>query len=256
MTRLDYTASFQRIEKKYLLTGEQFAQLAAMLSEYMEPDEYGLSTICNLYLDTEDDLLVRRSLARPNYKEKMRLRSYGVPGDDDPAFLEIKKKAGGVVYKRRVELPYRQAMAYLRGECPLPKGQITSEIDYMVKRYRLQVKEYLAYDRVAYRELSQSVNGVRITVDKDIRSREADVDLRLGDAGKLLLPKELRLMEIKTTGAYPLWLSRALSQARAFPISFSKIGRVYEQRTRTAPPSARQTPERSCIHCLQPCLKP
>ena len=35
-------------------------------------------------------------------------------------------------------------------------------------------------------------------------------------------------MEVKTTGAYPLWLASALSENRVFPVSFSKYGRVYQ----------------------------
>ncbi|MDD3334093.1 MAG: polyphosphate polymerase domain-containing protein [Eubacteriales bacterium] len=242
---MDYISNFQRIEKKYLLRDDQLEAFLPRMAEYMEADSYGESTICNLYLDTADDLLVRRSLEKPKYKEKMRLRSYGVPEDDGVVFLEIKKKSGGVVYKRRIALTAAQAMAYLTERQPLPRhDQISREIDYMVRRYGLYPKLYLAYDRIAYREILPGENGVRITIDHHIRSRESDIDLLLGDAGKLLLPKDISLMEIKIAGAYPLWLANALSEALIFPTSFSKYGRVYQEkikaRSTLAPRTAAQ----------------
>ena len=129
--------NFRRTEKKYLLTPAQYAQLTRELAPYMEADEYGRSLILSLYYDTEDYRLIRQSLEKPRYKEKLRLRSYGVPGNGDPVFLEIKKKVDGVVYKRRVILTAAEAMDYLSGgEKPEGKGQIMGEIDWMLRRYQ------------------------------------------------------------------------------------------------------------------------
>lgn len=228
-----FIANFERIEKKYLATEGQLRIFQFMLKEYMEADQYGETTICNLYLDTADDLLVRRSIEKPKYKEKMRLRSYGVPEDSSPVYLEIKKKAGGVVYKRRIDMTAGEAMAYLAGGRKLEAdGQIAREIEYMRGRYSLRPKLYLAYDRIAYRELIPSDHQVRVTVDHSIRSRDTDVDLRLGDAGKLLMPEGTYLLEVKTAGAYPLWLSAALTAAELYPTSFSKYGQIYQERVK------------------------
>lgn len=234
---MTYIANFERIEKKYWLTGEQLQALMPLMREYMEADAYGETTIGNLYLDTEDDLLVRRSIEKPVYKEKMRLRSYGVPNDNDPVYLEIKKKVQGVVYKRRMDMTAAQAMAYLTEGAPLEKnGQIPREIDYMKRRYGLYPKLYLAYDRTAYQERQPSRYGVRVTVDRRIRSRDSDVDLRMGDAGRLLTTDDRYLMEVKTAGAYPLWLTSALTRVSAHPVSFSKYGLVYGERARNRSP--------------------
>lgn len=175
------TYVFERVERKFLLTPSQYEGLMRVLPEYMQADQYGESTILSLYLDTADSLLIRRSLEKPVYKEKLRLRSYGVPGDGDNVFLEMKKKVQGVVYKRRICLPLDRAMACLaQGTVPAAGGQIGREIAYMLRRYRLRPAVLLAYDRTAYTELEPSPNRLRITIDRDIRSRQTDLDLRLG----------------------------------------------------------------------------
>ena len=227
------TYVFERVERKFLLTPRQYDGLMRVLIEYMEMDRYGESTILSLYLDTADSLLIRRSLEKPVYKEKLRLRSYGVPGEEDDVFLEIKKKVSGVVYKRRVRMSLAHAMECLaRGAVDKADGQIGREIAYMLSRYRLHPAVVLAYDRTAYTELEPSPNRLRITIDRDIRSRQTDLDLRLGAAGESLLAPGMRLMEIKTAHAIPLWLCAALDQNEIRPTSFSKYGRVYEARMR------------------------
>lgn len=227
------TYVFERVERKFLLTPAQYAGLMRTLPEYMQADQYGESTILSLYLDTEDSLLIRRSLEKPVYKEKLRLRSYGVPREMDNVFLEVKKKVRGVVYKRRICLPLAQAMECLaQGSVPAAGGQIGREIAYMLRRYRLRPAVLLAYDRTAYAELEPSPNRLRITIDRDIRSRQTDLDLRLGSAGESLLAPGMRLMEIKTAHAIPLWLCAVLDQNEIRPTSFSKYGRVYEAHMR------------------------
>ena len=227
------TYVFERVERKFLLTPAQYAGPMRTLPEYMQADQYGESTILSLYLDTEDSLLIRRSLEKPVYKEKLRLRSYGVPREMDNVFLEVKKKVRGVVYKRRICLPLAQAMECLaQGSVPAAGGQIGREIAYMLRRYRLRPAVLLAYDRTAYAELEPSPNRLRITIDRDIRSRQTDLDLRLGSAGESLLAPGMRLMEIKTAHAIPLWLCAALDQNEIRPTSFSKYGRVYEAHMR------------------------
>lgn len=229
----DFTYVFERVERKFLLTPRQYEGLMRVLPEYMQVDQYGESAILSLYLDTDDSLLIRRSLEKPAYKEKLRLRSYGVPREMDNVFLEVKKKVRGVVYNRRICLPLARAMECLaRGAVPAAEGQIGREIAYMLRRYRLRPAVLLAYDRTAYAELEPSPNRLRITIDRDIRSRQTDLDLRLGSAGESLLAPGMRLMEIKTAHAIPLWLCAALDQNEIRPTSFSKYGRVYEAHMR------------------------
>ena len=218
---------FKRIEKKYMLTRPQREALLQAFQGHMRRDEFGRHTICNLYLDTDDYALTRRSIEKPVYKEKLRLRAYGVPGPGDTVFLELKKKYKGVVHKRRMELTCQCAMDWLlRGKHPDADTQIARELDYALRLYRPQPKVYLCYDREAY--FCPDNPDLRITLDENIRFRTAQIDLTRGAWGTSTLPEGATLMEIKIPGAMPLWLAGALSAQRVYPCSYSKVGTVYE----------------------------
>ena len=219
---------FQRYEKKYLLNPEQDQKIRAGLAPYMEADEHGRYTICNLYYDTPDFQLIRASLDKPVYKEKLRMRSYGVPADGDSVFVELKKKYKGVVYKRRTVLEAGEALDYLAGRCsPRAKDQICREIDWFLGRYHPVPQVFIAYDREALAGLEDRV--LRVTFDIDLRWRDTALDLRSGDGGERITSRDQILMEIKIPGSAPVWLSRLLSENSVFPTSFSKYGVCYRE---------------------------
>lgn len=227
-TKIAAEMVFQRHEKKYLLKKEQYDRLMDPLLETLERDQYGLHTIGSLYLDTEAYYLIGRSLDKPKYREKLRLRSYGVPGRDDTVFLELKKKLDGITYKRRTCMTLREAEAYLDcGAPPAGSGQILEEIDWFIGRYHPVPKVLLFYDRIALTDACGS--GPRITFDTNIRWRTDNLRLSGGAYGAQLLAPGERLMEIKLNGAFPYWLSHLLSEEKIFPISFSKYGKVYQK---------------------------
>ncbi len=219
---------FERNELKYVLDGDTCAALSAALQSRLIPDRYGQYTISSIYFDTKDYQLIRTSLEKPVYKEKFRLRSYGVPGPEDSVFLELKKKYRGVIYKRRAVLSLAEADQYLlHGKQPAEQTQILREIDWTVRRYSLQPKVLLAYDRKAFYVEAQP--DLRVTFDHDIRWRRTALDLSAGDQGQLLLESGMVLMEIKIPGAMPLWLSHMLAEFAVFPTSFSKYGTCYKK---------------------------
>lgn len=219
--------NFKRVEKKFLLSQEQYDGIMAAIADRIRPDEYGESTICNIYYDTPDFELIRNSIEKPVYKEKLRLRSYGIPTMDSTVFLEIKKKYKKVVYKRRSAMTLRQAETYLAGGEAPPIDNINTlrEFDFFLKRYDLRPALYLAYDRQSYYSVEDDT--LRITFDRRIRSRTTDISLAKGDHGELLLPEDMHLMEVKVSGALPLWLAHVMAELKIFPTSFSKYGRVY-----------------------------
>ena len=220
--------SFKRYEKKYLLSAGQYARLMEVLRPHIEPDEYFRSTVCSLYYDTEDCRLIRHSIEGPVYKEKLRLRSYGVPTAEDPVFVELKKKYKGIVYQRRVTTTAGQAAAWLRGEAPPPEdGQVEREIDWFLKANPLRPRAYIACERTAWRAVDDP--ELRITFDEHIRWREHDLDLCAGSEGELLTEEGAVLMELKLPEAAPLWLAHMLSDARLFPTGFSKYGTAYRE---------------------------
>lgn len=228
MNQIKSNNTFERIEKKYLLSGKEYELLRNRLLPYMKMDQYGLHTICNIYFDTANYELARASIEKPVYKEKLRLRSYGIPTDNSKVFLEIKKKYKGIVYKRRVSMTLEEAVRYLRhGIRPAMDNQILREIDYFLHFYKPVPKVYLAYDRIALYGITDS--DIRITFDQNVRSRLTDLDLAKGDHGKYILDTDSVLMEIKVPAAYPLWLASILSDLGIYPVSFSKYGTVYKE---------------------------
>lgn len=217
---------FERYEKKYCLTLTQQQFLLQGMRPYMKRDVYGQYTICNIYYDTEDWRLIRTSLEKPLYKEKLRVRSYGTPAPDGKVFVEIKKKYDGVVYKRRITAGADEVDFLLGGFCPAERlDQIGREIQWFQRRNRTRPKVFIGYDRLAFAGIDNP--GLRITFDSNIRWRTTGLDLRCGDGGAPLAGYGDVLMEIKIPGTAPLWLSRLLSEAGAFPTSFSKYGACY-----------------------------
>ena len=230
------TFVFKRFEKKYRINTEQKDKLLSIIENKLFPDEHGRSTICSLYLDTPSYLLIRNSIEAKDYKEKLRLRSYGVPKGDTCVFLEIKKKFEGIVYKRRVSMPLDTAKSYINGgESPI-QSQIMSEIDYAMHFYGNPKPSILvAYEREAF--YVKEKPSVRLTFDSNIRYRTDELYLEKGNHGTLILPENQLVLETKTDGAMPLWLSSALCELGLFPSSFSKCGNAYRkifEKTRVA----------------------
>lgn len=225
---------FQRHEIKFTVDGRQRAMLEQAFRKTMKPDPHGESTICNIYYDTPDYRLVSRSLEKPVYKEKLRMRSYGPAAPEETVFLELKKKYQGVVYKRRIALPEWEGVAYMAGLIPLTEdSQIGREIDYFRRFYReLHPAVYLCYDRSAYYSVEDE--NLRATFDKNIRWRREDMSLGAPAGGEHLLLPGQSLFEIKTASAIPLWLVRAMEAAEVRQATFSKYGEAYKRLCRQA----------------------
>ncbi len=228
---------FNRYETKYMIPEELYRSIRPLLEEHMEPDSHSRNgefyTICNIYYDTPDHAIIRRSLEKPVYKEKLRLRSYGMSGPGDMVYLEIKKKFNGCVNKRRTAMPLEEAYHYLetkqKPSAVYPvNGQILNEIDYMVQRYSiLRPVLFLSYDRNAM--FGTEDRNFRVTFDTNIRTRREQVNLHSGDHGELLLPGGQWIMEVKTRDTVPLWFARLLSQYDIYPVPFSKYGKEHEK---------------------------
>ncbi len=237
--------SFARVETKYLLSAAQAAAMeAGLLRRGFRRSDFGSPRVQSLYYDTEDFALIRASLERPEYKEKLRLRAYGEPGTLSASFLEIKKKYRGVVYKRRTALPLQEAVnGLLFGRLPESAGQVGREILWMNRRYDLRPASVISYDRDAW--FSAEEPGVRITFDRNLAFRDWALDLNDRTPGILLIPGDQRLMEIKTGGFLPLWLAGLLRETSVRRVHFSKYGLAYQRYIRPE----REQKEREDAEC-------
>ena len=220
---------FKRYEIKYMLTLEQKEKILDAMQDYMSLDKYGRTSIRNVYFDTDNYRLIRRSIDKPAYKEKLRIRSYGKSEKDGTVFVELKKKYDGVVYKRRLALPYDTAFAWVEGKVPNPVDtQISREIEYFSKFYgSLHPSAFLSYEREAYYE--KNGGSFRITFDDNIIFRTDELSLTSDVYGTPLLEDGKVLMELKCSGGIPLWLTRVLSKEKIYKTSFSKYGTGYSK---------------------------
>ncbi len=218
---------FKRYELKYLMTQAQKAHLLAVMEPYMTLDEFGRSSIRNIYFDTPNFRLIRRSLEKPIYKEKLRVRSYGRAENTDSVFIELKRKYKSVVYKRRLCLTEAEADACLKRKLPLPDTQIGNEICYTLEYYKnLSPAVFLSYEREAF--YSKDGGDFRVTFDENICFRQTELTLDSEPWGSPILEANQVLMELKTSGGLPLWMVQALSKEGIWKTSFSKYGTAYQ----------------------------
>ena len=223
-----YERVFNRVEEKYLLTKQQYQQLFKMIRNEIVKDQYYETTICNIYFDTKEKDLIIQSLEKPPFKQKVRLRSYGIPTLESPVFLEIKEKYKKNVGKRRIQLSLQEFYDYYQHKTKKKQHQIMDELDYLFDFYQLEPSYFIAYERKSYVGLSNQ--DLRITIDQNLRSRTHHLKLEDGDEGETYFPKNQYIMEIKCLEAMPLWLVKSLSLLKIYPISFSKYGNIYSKK--------------------------
>lgn len=223
-----YQSVFERYELKYLVTWDQKEKIMKAMEPYMTLDQYGRTTIRNIYYDTDNYRLVRRCLDKPAYKEKLRIRSYSKARPDSTVFVELKKKYNSVVYKRRLPLTEWEAIQWVSGETRCGQGsQISDEIDYFLDYYEtLRPVVFLSYEREAF--CAKDGGDFRVTFDDHILCRQEDISLESDIWGAALLGDGMVLMEIKCSGGIPLWMILVLSGEYIYRTSFSKYATAYE----------------------------
>ena len=218
----------KRYEMKFILNKAQLIAFKNALDGHMVVDEYGKTSIASIYYDTPNYQLIRTSLEKPAYKEKIRLRGYGLLNEDDDSFLELKRKVEGVVYKRRIKIKEENAINFLKGKTDHleSSNQIAKELVYFRNYYqKLEPKIMVIYDRTSYKELD---GDIRLTIDECPRYRTYDLNLHTSMDGELLLSPGNAILEIKVQQDMPLWLVNILSENKIYKSSFSKVGMAYQ----------------------------
>lgn len=205
---------------------KQYESFLKKINDYVEEDKYFKYKICSIYFDTNNYDLIRNSLEKPIYKEKVRIRSYGKVENEDKIFFEIKKKYKGITNKRRITLTYENLKNYLnKNKIPDNSNiQIFNELDYLMNYYELKPKVFISYDRISF--ISKENKNLRITFDNNLNYRLNE--LNLDDEKGKIFNNDKYILEIKTLDSFPIWLVKALSELEIYPTSFSKYGSIYE----------------------------
>jgi hypothetical protein len=240
---------FKRYELKYSLSRRQKELILRAMEPYMSLDEYGHSTIRNIYFDTDSFRLIRHSIERPAYKEKLRVRSYKQVNEQEPVFVELKKKYKSVVYKRRLTMSRQTSEDWLCGRIPLPMHtQIAEEIEYFRNYYEtLHPAVFLSYEREAF--YSHCGDDFRVTFDENILARTEELSLGADVWGNSVIDNDTVLMEIKTSGGIPLWMTHFLTEQRIYKTSFSKYGTAYKNFIANSNGNLRIPNIENCGHC-------
>lgn len=224
--------SFRRIESKYIVNSFQKEELTKELLKHMEYDKFcvGEKTykIQNIYYDTDDQAVISRSIEKPTYKQKLRLRKY----DSGELFLEIKKKSEGVVGKRRISLTMEELKRWMEDAVPPVRTKyvdqhIIQEISYYLKCTRFKENVYISYERLGF--FDKNDKEFRVTFDSDIHTKRNNFDFDTDDYEENLLPDGTYILEIKSVRNYPIWLVNKLNELKIYRHSFSKYGTEYKR---------------------------
>ena len=217
----------KRYELKYILNKEQVAYFQKEIIKHMKIDKYGLTTISSIYYDTPSCTLINKSIEKPAYKEKIRLRSYGLAKENSPVFLEIKRKNEKIVYKRRIVTTEKKADRFFNHDEEFDNNQISRELMAFKENYVVLEPKYLIiYDRTAY---YQENSDLRITLDMNPRYRIEDLNLHTSTDGIPLLGEGEAILEVKVQHSVPLWLVKILNEGRIYQNSFSKVGTAHKR---------------------------
>lgn len=217
--------TFVRFEKKYLLSRSQYEEILRRIKDYTEPDRFHKSEIRSIYYDTKSFEMIRRSIEKPEFKEKLRIRSYGKTLADDKVFVEFKRKLDGIVYKRRTKARCCELLDDIKS-AQFKDEQIGKEIRYAIDQYQgIRPVIYIGCDRTSYSGTEDK--NLRITFDRNICYRMKHLSLNSDPNDRQLTDKIV--MEIKVSDAMPLWLTEILDEVKAYPRGFSKVGSAFEK---------------------------
>ncbi len=251
-----YIESFNRREIKYIVNADEFANIKYEISRRLNESEFSRCKVSSLYIDTPSRSLIARSLEKPIYKEKLRLRWYEhMNGNDEPSvFLELKKKFKGIVYKRRLCILEELAEDLMADGFSLERfhavkrsetdAQIASEIAAFIKRNSCFEKLVATALITCKRQAFGCEDDLRVTFDTNLMGADIYpnmyaskncnqsfnlISLSNNMENKIqLLDSDTVVVEIKCRHSYPLWLTETLSQLHVYPTSFSKYGQLYK----------------------------
>lgn len=240
MSNLSHTIRrFNRFELKYLLTIKHAETFKKALRAYLFPDEHGNGEgrypLTNLYYDSPDFRCYWEKVDGIKFRRKLRIRRYvadealtGVT----PVFVEIKQRLDRVTQKRRIILPYRDAMSlcndrqYPETFAPDDKT-VLDEIYAYLWQYNLHPVSIVNYERQAFIGTDYDL-GLRVTFDTSLQYQTHSLLLHEEPSTLPMLPADRVVMEIKVNERIPYWLTEMIAAHNLKLIRISKYCRSIE----------------------------
>ncbi|MCK8059606.1 MULTISPECIES: polyphosphate polymerase domain-containing protein [unclassified Fusibacter] len=201
-----------RKETKYRLNVTEYGNLCSLLPRMLEPDinngDYGYY-IRSLYFDSINDNDYFEKVNGVEVRKKIRLRVYG---DKKKVKLEIKRKMGAFQRKDSLWISMEDAMKLQACDYDCLdnyEDELAGEIRHLLVAGGYKPVVLIDYLRKAYTSLA---NDTRVTLDSELRSSEFDLDL-FSDGDQLIPVQDnyFAILEIKSSGGLPRWISRQLS---------------------------------------------
>ncbi|SDF41738.1 VTC domain-containing protein [Lentzea fradiae] len=208
--------SFNRYEIKYLVPVTQVPELLAAIEPRLDRDPHSDTTgygVWSTYYDTRQLRFYWEKIEGLKFRRKLRIRHYGdrlaVTGDT-PVFVEIKQRVNRVTQKRRVQLPYGQALRLCAGQAPASvpgrDRAFVDEVLDLVGRLALRPSAMTGYQRQAYLGRGAEV-GLRVTIDQRVRGRDRDFGFAEDAENRFIVPPGKSIVEVKADERVPYWLT-------------------------------------------------
>ncbi|WP_182347093.1 polyphosphate polymerase domain-containing protein [Tomitella gaofuii] len=231
---------FNRYEIKYLVDESDVPRLREELDVRLDADPYsgrGGYPVASLYYDTADLRFYWEKIEGLRFRRKLRLRLYGNPDECDDAtttHVEIKQRVNRVTQKRRLPLPYADALAWLDGGVrpghdPGDRAFV-DEVSTFVGNLDLRPIATTSYLREAY--LGREADaGLRVTIDHRVRGRDRDFRFGPGYSAsddRRTVPPGAAVVEVKANERIPYWMADLSARLDMSVVRMSKYCRTIE----------------------------
>ncbi|WP_344487955.1 polyphosphate polymerase domain-containing protein, partial [Nonomuraea monospora] len=223
--------AFNRYEIKYLVDMNEAVALREEIAQRLDRDRHSGDKgygIWSVYYDTRQLRFYWEKIEGLKFRRKLRVRHYGdrfAVEDDTPVFVEIKQRVNRVTQKRRVRLPYRDALRLCNGrqmvEHDPSQRAFLEEVLDLVLRLDLRPIAMTGYQRHAYMGRDADV-GLRVTFDQRIRGRDRDFHLGADAENRLIVPAGKSIVEVKANDRVPYWLTDLTAKRNLQVVRVSK----------------------------------
>ncbi|MEU4770188.1 polyphosphate polymerase domain-containing protein [Actinosynnema sp. NPDC023794] len=223
--------AFNRYEIKYLVAVDQVAAMREEIEHRLDRDPHSTETgygVWSVYYDTRQLRFYWEKIEGLKFRRKLRVRHYGdrfAVTDDTPVYVEIKQRVNRVTQKRRVRLPYRDALRLCNGrefvDCSGSAEGFVNEVLDLVNRLDLRPVAMTGYQRQAYLGRDAEL-GLRLTIDQRVRGRDRDFHLGADAENRLIIPPGKAIMELKANERVPYWLTDLTARHNLQVVRISK----------------------------------